>query len=269
MLLGVLMTGPGPLQWLSTRFIIWGGPASLRPGAEEKATHALLGTLLRALPSTVVYVEFRNLRDMQTLFPVFHSHGFRFLSYLDLSIALTEGDPLQRFRPARRRQVVQARKAGIRVDYATEEAQVKEWYLMLKSFYLLKLRRPLPSLAFFLAAGRSWACQLLLARQEGKVLGGMLLCGLAGGTRYTWYVMSVRKGKGTASPMALLYAEAILRSAAEGYTSLNLMGGGKGDRPSGVRTYKLGFGPEKNNYGRFLLVRRPLVYALASCWVKR
>lgn len=268
LLCGVLMRSPLHRigSWLASRFICWGGPVIF--GEDVRGiTDSLLSKLVAALPRATVYAEFRNLSDQSNVKDVFLDQGFNYLPYLNLSISLAEGDPVAGIRPSRLRQARQAEIEGVWVRPAENESEWMAWYRILKNHYRRRVRKPLPEAAFFQHCSACPECSLLLAWHGNEIIGGIMLAGREGGDRYAWYIAGNRRIGGASSPMALLYKEAIILSKAEAYLSLDLMGGGIQDKPSGVRDYKMGFGPAAESFGRYILIRRPRIYNLARAWI--
>lgn len=273
-IMGVLMRNPLGRTMLSSRFIAWGAP--FFSSATEKTMHTgeMLDALLKAVPPGTVYIEFRNLEDETALETAFFSRGFTRQPYVNLKIPLAVGKvPSEDYHPSRLRQIRQARDKGITVFPAGSPGEVRIWYDMLHAHYRSTVRKPLPPYSFFSKfydLSKKEECgDILLARQHGSIIGGLMLAGIPGGPSHLWYIGGKRKVSGTGSPMALVYDQAIQYSTMNRCSYVDLMGGGLEGRYSGVREYKRGFGPEESVDGRFLLVRRPWVYNLGKWYIAR
>jgi lipid II:glycine glycyltransferase (peptidoglycan interpeptide bridge formation enzyme) len=57
-------------------------------------------------------------------------------------------------------------------------------------------------------------------------------------------------------------------AAENGYPLFDFMGAGSPDQPYGVRDFKAEFGGELVEHGRFLCVRKPLLYWIGKMGVK-
>ena len=268
---GVIMRNPlHPLPFAS-RFIAWGDPVVLKGEDPLSITSSILNHLNSLLPKGLVYAEIRKLIPTPLLSPAYAQAGFSFLPYTGLRIDLKNGDPLSRIRSSRLRQAKQASLAGVEVRPAENEAEVLAWYRILRRKYG-KIRKPLPPADFFLHyyhdQWEEYPKGMLLAIHQNEIVAGMMMAGDARNGYYLWYVGGDRKAGKASSPMALLYAEAIRLSQAAGAPFLDLMGGGLQGKPSGRNAFKMSFSPEVSLPGRYILIRRPLIYTLASRWVK-
>lgn len=237
---------------------------------DEEVTTALLNSLKKELPSSLVYIEIRNLSNRSELRNAFIQTGFSEIPYINMLIPLAKDrDAFAAFTNARRRQVRQARDAGVEVREARTADEVRMWYFSLKKHYRKLVRKPLPSLDFFLnffLMTRQHDCgKVFLAFHHGVVIGGAVVpASLKEKRAYVWYISSERKVKGSSSPASLLYYHIMDYFSQKGFNYLDLMGGGVKDKPSGVRQYKRAFGAQEKVDGRFLLIRRPLVYAIGK-----
>jgi hypothetical protein len=268
---GVLMRNPlHPLRFAS-RFIAWGDPIVLKGEDPLSITSSILNHLNSLLPKGLVYAEIRKLIPTPLLSPGYAQEGFSFLPYTGLRIDLKKGDPLSRIHSSRLRQVKQASLAGVEVRPAENEAEVLAWYRILRRMYG-KIRKPIPPADFFLYCYRDQLEKhpknILLATHHSKIVAGLMLAGDPQNGFYLWYVGGERKAGKASSPMALLYTEAIRESQAAGAPFLDLMGGGLQGKPSGRNVFKMSFSPDVSLPGRYILIRRPLIYALAARWVK-
>ena len=64
-------------------------------------------------------------------------------------------------------------------------------------------------------------------------------------------------------------ANAAIEYAKENHIPLfDFMGAGKPDEPYGVRDFKMEFGGEQVEYGRFLYLRKPMLFAIGKLGVK-
>jgi hypothetical protein len=268
---GVLMRNPlHPLRFAS-RFIAWGNPIVLNGEDPLSITSAILNHLKSSLPKGLVYAEIRELIPSPGLSPAYAQAGFSFLPYTGLRIDLKKGDPLSRIRSSRLRQAKQASSAGVEVRPARNADEVMAWYRLMRRKYW-QIRKPLPPLAFYLHFFQDGTEKntrnILLAIHKDEIIGGLMLAGDPHNGLYLWYVGGERKAGKASSPMALLYTEVIRESQAAGAPFLDLMGGGLQGKPSGRNAFKMSFSPDVSLPGRYILIRRPLIYALAARWVK-
>jgi serine/alanine adding enzyme len=108
--------------------------------------------------------------------------------------------------------------------------------------------------------------KIFLAMSEGKIIGTMyVLC--FKDVMYDWYAGSF-KAYYNKYPNDLIPWEAFLWGKMNGYKYFDFGGAGKPDIPYGVRDYKLKFGGELVNYGRFEKIHKPFLMELGKLGLK-
>ena len=65
-------------------------------------------------------------------------------------------------------------------------------------------------------------------------------------------------------PNEFSYHETIFWAKENGFSILDMGGGGNPDKPYGVRDFKMGFGPQAFNYGHYVLPLRPALMKIAK-----
>ena len=161
---------------------------------------------------------------------------------------------LARVHDSKLRQIRKAQNEGVVVVEATKEQEVAEFYSLLKTLYQKKVRKPLFNEEFFTTFVAQKRGVLLLAKQDGTVIGGMLCPILSGKALYEWYVVG---------PAVVTWAT--MNYANNHHLPLfDLMGAGEPDVPYGVRDFKLQFGGELHEFGRFICIKHKLLYNLGK-----
>ena len=202
-----------------------------------------------------IYVETRNFADFSRWRHVFEQCGFRYQPHYDMFIDCSDRDAmLARIHESKLRQIRKAQNEGVEIVEATSGHEVAEFYSLLKTLYQKKVRKPLFNEEFFTTFVAQKRGVLLLAKRDDKVIGGMLCPILSGKALYEWYVVG----------------PAIVTWAAMNYANnhhlplFDLMGAGEPDVPYGVRDFKLQFGGELHEFGRFTNVNSLILYRIGK-----
>jgi lipid II:glycine glycyltransferase (peptidoglycan interpeptide bridge formation enzyme) len=158
------------------------------------------------------------------------------------------------------RQVKKAVKNGVEISEAQSEQEIRDWYHILSQLYREKVHTPLFTEEFFLEFYRNGWGKYLMVKLEGKVIGGMMCPILKSKAIYEWYVCGLDEEYRDQYPSVMATYAAIEYAKTNALPLFDFMGAGKPDIPYGVRDFKMEFGGELLEHGRFLCVRKPLLY---------
>ena len=253
-----------PIKQLFTcRSIVIGGPL-LDESISDNAVTALLCAVKRVTRSSI-YVETRNFHDYSRWRYIFEQCGFAYQPHLNIQVACTAEHAMSE---QRQRQVRKALKNGVVITEAQSEQEVCDWYQILRQLYRQKVRTPLWSEVFFLQFYRNGVGKFLLLKYEGKVIGGMMCPIFSGKAIYEWYVCGLDEEYREQYPSVMATYAAIEYAKQNGLPVFDFMGAGVPNKPYGVRDFKMEFGGEVVEYGRYLYIRKPLLYKIGKCGVK-
>lgn len=255
-------------QFFTRRAIIIGGPV-IADNAEEQDVEQLLRAMIVELTSQAIYIETRNFNDYSKWKNVFEECGFSYQPHLNIQVTC---DAAHTMSEQRRRQVKKAISNGVTICEAQSEQEICDWYQILQQLYREKVRTPLFTEKFFLEFYRKGWGKYLLVKHEGKVIGGMMCPILEGRAIYEWYVCGLDEEYRELYPSVMATYAAIEYAKEKHIPLFDFMGAGKPDEPYGVRDFKMEFGGEQVEYGRFLCVRKPMLYAIGKLgvkWLKR
>ena len=256
-------------QFFTRRAIIIGGPL-----LSEDASNEEVETLLKAVTNAYrqwpianrpIYIETRNFHDYSKWKSIFEQTGFAYQPHYDIYVYCNEQ---HRMSEQRMRQVKKAIKNGAEICKATSEQEIHDWYQILCQLYRQKVRTPLFSETFFLEFYRQGWGKYLLVKHQGKVIGGMMCPIFANKAIYEWYVCGLDERYKEQYPSVMVTYAAIEYAKANGIAIFDFMGAGKPNVPYGVRDFKMEFGGELVEHGRFLCVRKPLLYWIGKMGVK-
>ena len=262
-------------QHFTARSIIVGGPL-IADNISNEALTALLKAV-RAMESNgqspianrPIYIETRNFHDYSRWKVVFQNSGFAYQPHYDIHVHC---DAHHQMTDRRQRELKRAIKNGAEIVEASSEQQIRDWYQILCQLYREKVRTPLFSEEFFLRFYRNGVGKYLLVQYQGKVIGGMMCPILEGKAIYEWYVCGMDEEYREQYPSVVATHAAIEYAKQNDIPLFDFMGAGEPDIPYGVRDFKMEFGGELVEYGRFLCVRKPLLYRIGKMgvkWLKR
>jgi len=260
---GYIQKEPGVLKgFFSRRAIVIGGPV-IKPGTTKEEVVKLLTELKRAT-SNAIYVEIRCESDLSTYADAFIEAGFEYEKHYNVKIKCdSEKAALMRMDENRRRQIKRSQQSGAVCKFADEIDEVDTFFEMLKRHYETKVRKPLFPLEFFEKIISTGSGNLLICTQDGNIIGGMLQVSTAT-TVYDYYACGLDAQYQVESPSVLLYWTTINNAINNGQTTFDTMGAGVPGVPYGVRDFKLRFGGELVEYGRYLHINSNLLYKLGK-----
>ena len=241
-------------QYFTRRAIIVGGPL-LAEDITDDELKAMLGAVVSFTLRKAIYTETRNFCDYSRWRTVFEQCGFAYKPQFDMHITCSDRSMMEsRVNDSKMRRIRRAIDEGVEIVEATSETEVVEFYQLLCRLYKEKIHKPLFDLIFFTTFVADKKGVLLLARHGGTIIGGMLCPFLTGKTLYEWYVV----GPPIVTWAAMDYANR------HNLPLFDLMGAGEPGKHYGVRDFKLQFGGELKEFGRFLRVNNRLLYSLGS-----
>ena len=217
------------------------------------------------LHSTPIYIEIRNLHNYSHWMTVFEANGFAYQPHLNIQVACNAQHQMSE---QRIRQVKKALKNGVEICQAQSEGEIKAWYRILQQLYRKKVRTPLWSEEFFLQFYRNGVGNYLLVKHEGKIIGGMMCPILKGKTIYEWYVCGLDEDFRECYPSVIATYAAIEYAKEHELPLFDFMGAGKPDIPYGVRDFKMEFGGELVEHGRYLYICKPWLFKIGKIAVK-
>ena len=167
---------------------------------------------------------------------------------------------------------MKATKNGTEIRVAENEQQITSFYFILKELYQKKVKKVLPPLDFvldfFIQCQKQGKGIILLAFKEDRVIGGMMCPVQDRKVMYEWYVCGLDKEYPLNHPSIMVTWHALLYACDNGIQTFDFMGLGKPGIPYGVRDFKLRFGGEVVNYGRYTKVFRNNVLKTATILFK-
>lgn len=257
-------------RFFSRRAIVPGG-VLLAPDASEQAVKLLLDKAKSQLTRKAIYLELRNYNDYTAFRPAIESAGFEYRPHLNFHVATPDVETVTKnLSSSKKRQIKQSIKGGAEVVVATTLTEVHDYYRILKTLYVERVKSPLFPVEFFEKLIKLSNANILLIKVRQRVVGGITCVCLDTRTVSEWFVCGDDGGvdKGI-YPSVLATWAGIEYALNNGYAKFDFMGAGKPDEGYGVREFKSKFGGELVEHGRFLYVCQPHLYTLGKYIVKK
>lgn len=259
-------------QFYTRRAIIIGGPVIADSANEDDITrmlYAIQQPCLLNWRNLPIYIETRNFHDYSKWKSVFEANGFSYQPHLNFHVDTTSVSLIEsNLGKNRKRDIKTSIRDGATIIEQPTIEQVREYYTLLKQLYTTKIKTPLFSLSFFEQLYAQPNGRFILVELNGEIIGGTVCVELPRKCIYEWFVCG-RDGEWKSIFPSSLATYAGIRYAAEhGCTRFDMMGAGKPDEAYGVRDFKARFGGEQVEHGRFLCVRKPMLYWIGKLGVE-
>ncbi len=257
-LLAVLIKeGNGLKGYFSSRVVIYGGPLITNTPEKLKVLDLLLNQLVQTLKKKSIFIQFRNFFGWgKKEKAIFGKYGFQYKDRLNIVIKTENREKVwKNISQSRKRQIKKALRSGVQITPAQNIDEVRVFYSLLKKLYHDKVKKPLPDISFFETfytfSSQSRLGIFLLIKKETEIIGGILAPVTPGKNVYEWYVVGEDRKHRKHYPSVLatwMPIDFALRNRLEYF---DFMGLGLPGKPYGVRDFKMKFGGDLVNYGRF------------------
>ncbi len=256
----------GLTSYFSRRAIIYGGPL-MSEDCQEQALAFLLENLHQELKDKVIYIEIRNFKDYSGFRAVYTQKEWQYIPYQNVRNNLCNknlNDLLGEFKYSRRREIKLTVEAGLSYQETQNEKDIKEIYSILKDIYKRRTGLPLPSLQYFIDFNKTGLLKVFKVEDQGVIVGGSFCVVLDKEGIYTFYYCGIRDYKPNVFPTHLAVLAAMEYGIKNDLKYVDFMGAGKPGTEYGVRNYKLGFGGDLVEEGRYLKVENKLLYRMGT-----
>lgn len=256
-------------RYFSKRAIILGGPL-LADDIKEKELVFLLRGLNERMGKKAIFVEFRNFNDYSRWKEMFVQCGYQYQPHYDIHVDTTSMDVVnENLGKSRKRDIRVSMRDGASMVTHPTLSQVHAYYGILKSLYETKVKTPLFPLEFFERMCAVDSSAFLLVEFAEKIVGGTVCVGLPGVALYEMYACGEDGVHKTIFPSEVATFAGLQYAAENGYPKFDMMGAGEPDDGGyGVRDFKLKFGGELLELGRYLYVCKPLLFQIGKLGVK-
>ena len=257
-------------QYLSRRAIIVGGPL-LSDDITDEELGFLLSALKNKLRKKAIFIETRNFNDYNRWRQVFEQFGYGYDPHYDVQVDTTSIELVNsKLDRNRKRNIKKALDNGLIIEEDPNENDLKQLYSMLEELYATKVKTPLFPFEFFEKLNKIPSSRFFIAKDvDGKLLGGLVCVALVDRCVYAWLACGDDFNHRALSPSVMVNYAGVSYAANHGIPRFDFMGAGKPDDGGyGVRDFKLKFGGDLVEYGRFVYVCDNLLYGVGKFAVK-
>jgi serine/alanine adding enzyme len=255
--------------FFSRRGIIYGGPIINDPS--NKSLSLLLSSISKYYKSKLIYLEVRNSFDYVSLNDIYIDAKWVYNIHLNVQLSLTGKsleDVLKSMTYNRRREVKVSFKEGASVSLTDASEDASQIYDILKDLYESRVKLPLPSKEYFTSFVNSDITRVFVVKHNNNIIGGSFCVTDNMKSINTLYYAGLRDYHKKIFPTHLAIIGVIQYGIDNCIGLVDFMGAGKPDIPYGVRDFKLQFGGELVEHGRYLKVINPILFNLGVIGLK-
>jgi|WetSurMetagenome_2_1015567.scaffolds.fasta_scaffold53019_2 serine/alanine adding enzyme len=260
----------GPASLTTSRAIITGGP--LLKAENPETCNLLLREYRKMIRGKAVYTQIRNSYRQEGLKGCFEQNGYLYKEHLNIILDLRIGqdDLWEKFSRSRKKGIKKAMNSFFTFEFSQDRESIKEFYSLLKITYR-KIRLPFPEEDHFsrISVEVQPENYMIFTIRKGQKPVVSLFVLIFRKTMYAYYMGSlndpaIMKEK----PADLLFWEVFQWAITRGIEYFDWMGAGSPGRDYGVRDFKLEYGGELQNFGRFEKIHMPLLYNISKTGLK-
>ena len=257
----------GVKAYLSRRGIVYGGVVLL--DALQEPMQYLLSHLKAYYKKRLVYLEIRHNFDYALYLNSTESLGYQYVPWYNYVFRNISSDSFMNgMTKARQRQLKKSYRNHVSWREANSVADIQAFYTILSNLYSHKVRKPLPPYDFFKTLYERLLAQCLIVEKEGVIIGGVMCPIYQDHTLYELYICGEDRAYHNAHPSIMAMWAMAEYASEHGIKQIDLMGAGQPGKKSSVRDFKSRFGGELVEYGRLIYKFKPLIYTLASVYLK-
>ncbi|MCA1919222.1 MAG: peptidoglycan bridge formation glycyltransferase FemA/FemB family protein [Flavobacterium piscis] len=255
--------------YFSRRGIVYGVP--LVKNSSKESLNFLLKYLKIFYNGKIIYLEIRNNFDFSQFKDVFIKENWEYSPHLNVHLVVfgkNLEEILKSMNYNKRHQISISLKEGATVSVCNSVDEIIQIYNILKELYDTRVKRPLPSMKFFISFLNSEITRVFVVKHNNIVIGGSFCITDNTNSINTIYYAGLRNYHNKIFPTHLAILGALEYAIKNKIKVLDFMGAGKPNVPYGVRDYKLEFGGELAEHGRFLKILNPLLYNIGKMGLK-
>ena len=259
----------GIKEYFSRRGIVYGG--ILISENNEESLKFLLKHLNNFYRNQLIYIEIRNNFDYSIFKSAFQLNNFNYQPHFNVQLK-TENTSMEailsNMKYNRRREINISFREGAEVNEAQNENEVIALFDILKDLYTTKVKLPLPNLNYFIGLYKSKIGKVFIVKHHNKVIGGSFCIFHQGMSINTLYYAGIRNYHKKIFPTHLAIMGVTEFAIRNNLKMVDFMGAGKPGKEYGVRDYKLEFGGELLEHGRYLKIINPILYNIGKLGLK-
>ncbi len=255
---------------LTARSIIFGGPLVMLN--DYTSLEYLLTGYSEIVKRRVIYTQFRNftLQDISSQ-EVFKRKNYIFENHLNILLDLRVGvDELWKgLKKSRKDGINKARKQGFTFKVVNRLETIDNFYTLFENLYS-NIRIPYPHKSFFRNLNEKIQENLLWFILENNGVQSIILCAFQFNKVLYAFNIGIFQDKDflRKRPVDYFYWGVIKWASENGLEQYDWMGAGNPHEEYGVRKFKLEYGGEIMDLGRYVKIHRPLLYKLGKIGLK-
>ncbi len=234
-------------------------------GNDTEALHALLDAAKGIKPRRL-FLQMAPVYNPGGIKQFLLDYGFEFRPHLVLQLNLnrSEEEITASFTKEKRKNIRKAERLGLEFKELEQPNKWKVFEDIVKATYA-RLQIPCPDIDLYKALEEQMpgAVKLFGVYTADKVLTSARLVLCHQKLAYC-ALMGYHSKYNSMHINELSYYGTILWAKRNGYSLLDMGGGGNPEKPYGVRDFKMGFSPEALNYGHYVLPLRPTLMKIAK-----
>ena len=271
LVVGYIQKDGGKLkQFFSRRAIINGGPL-LADDITEQELGALLSAVKVFLKRKAIYIESRNFSDYSRWKPIFENNGFVYQPHYDVVVETTSVEAVnKKLDRNRKRNIKKAIDNGLIIESEPSDSDIEAFYAQLQKLYSTKVKVPLYPIEFFIKLAKQTSSRFFLAKNnEGFIIGGLVCVVLNAKSVYAWFACGEDAQYKNLFPSVMVNYAGICHAAENSFSNFDFMGAGNpNDGGYGVRDFKMKFGGDLVEYGRYQYICNKPLFKIGTLGVK-
>ncbi len=253
-------------QFFTRRAIIMGGPLLAEDIADDEL-QALLQAMREYLAKKAIYIETRNFNDYSQWKDTFEACGFAYQAHLNVIQDLSFGEEqiYRNLHKDRKRNLRRAEQYNLQFREVAYADDIQKVIRLVQHTYQ-RVRVPFAYTPLLQQAIHQQDFRFFAVIKDGEIVAGQI-CVCHKEVLHAWFTGSDERFFRMRINDFLMW-KVMLWGKMNGYTCFNFGGAGEPHIPSGTRDFKVHFGGEMVEYGRFLCVQNSWLYKIGSWGVR-
>lgn len=269
-LLGVIQKEKGILSLFSSRCIVFGGP--LINNNSVKILEEIIKAFNNEVKNRAIYSQIRNFIILKDNFKsTLKDFGYKYEEHLNIIVDVLPSveDLWKGIKRNRKDGINKGKKQGFEFNVYDSLDSLDEFYFLLEELYS-KIKLPYPTKSLFTNLNRLNPKHIKWFELKYNNEPRIILCALIfNKTLYAFYIGISQDAVFTKlRPVDWFYWKVISWAAENNFKYFDWMGAGKPKEDSGVREFKLQYGGELIEFGRFEKVHSKILFKIGFFGLK-
>lgn len=262
----------GKLGRIFSRALFHGGPVNRQDSLDEDIQQTINAVLLQ-VKKISVYSEVRNFMETESISSLISNNKFKFQDHLNILVHLSKGEEelFKNMHSTRRKQIRRGYKRGVTVELVEgySESLLSELYSQLSGLYK-DIGLPLAAFSYINEVAKDSMpkdlLKIFIAWFDNEIVGFRMVL-TYNYVIFDWYAASDKNHRDKYINDILPW-EVIKWGSNNNFQIFDFGGAGKPNVDYGVRDFKLKFGGELVNFGRYQYVSKPVIMKIGQLGLK-